>query len=224
MCVTKVIHDVTVQFVILRELASWSFMMDMNFSDLLPDFLEDNFSRKCVSKTILDCAEARPKTLGWKIFQKASASYHLSCLLGSMKHLSRILLRSGRAPTIDRIFEAWSIWRNGVYKDDPVPGDILTSCNAVALNKWLSLFVIEARKQNGTDILKTIDMLLGGLKRHMKEINPSSPNFLSGILCVFRTSNILCIFVGLQLPDASETTYTSKVFLMNITSTTVVNK
>ena len=43
-------------------------------------------------------------------------------------------------------FEAWSTWRSGVYEDNPVPGDILTSCDAVALNKWLSLFVIKARK------------------------------------------------------------------------------
>ena len=64
--------------------------------------------------------------------------------------------------------------------DDPVPSDILTSCDAAALNRWLSLFVIEARKQDGTRYpSKTIDMLLSGLKCHMKEINPSSPNFLS---------------------------------------------
>ena len=59
-----------------------------------------------------------------------------------------------------RAFEARSTWRNSVYVDDPVPSDILNSCNAVALNKWLSLFVIEARKQDGTRYpLKTIDML-----------------------------------------------------------------
>ena len=34
-----------------------------------------------------------------------------------------------------RTFNAWSTWRNGVYTDDPLPGDVLTSCNAVALNK-----------------------------------------------------------------------------------------
>ena len=31
-----------------------------------------------------------------------------------------------------------------MYENDPVPGNILTSCDAVALNKWLSLFVIES--------------------------------------------------------------------------------
>ena len=79
-----------------------------------------------------------------------------------------------------RTFNAWSTWRNGVYTDDPVPGDILTSCDAEALNKWLSLFVIEARKQDGTRYpSRTIDMLLAGLKRHIKEISPSAPNFLN---------------------------------------------
>ena len=50
-----------------------------------------------------------------------------------------------------RTFEAWSTWRNGVYEDDRVPGDILSSSDsdAVALNEWLSLCVIETRKQDG---------------------------------------------------------------------------
>ena len=40
--------------------------MDMDFSDLPPDFLEEDFSKECVSKSILDCAEARAKALDWK--------------------------------------------------------------------------------------------------------------------------------------------------------------
>lgn len=67
-----------------------------------------------------------------------------------------------------------------MYEDDCTPGNILTSGDAVALNKWFSLFVIEARKQDGNRYpSKTIDFLLAGLKRHMKELNPSSPNFLN---------------------------------------------
>ena len=39
-------------------------MMDvMDFSDLPLDFLEDNYSREVVSKSLLDRAEARVKTL-----------------------------------------------------------------------------------------------------------------------------------------------------------------
>ena len=64
-----------------------------------------------------------------------------------------------------------------MYQDDRVPSDVLTSGDAVALNKWLSLFVIEVRRQDGNKYpSKIIDLLLAGLKRHMKEINPSTPN------------------------------------------------
>ena len=48
------------------DLASWSFMMDMDFSDLPLDVFEENYSKECVSKSILDRAEARAKTLDWK--------------------------------------------------------------------------------------------------------------------------------------------------------------
>ena len=66
-------------------------------------------------------------------------------------------------------FEAWRAWRNGVYQDDRVPSGVLTSGDAVALNKWLSLLVIEVRKQDGNKYpSKTIYLLLAGLKRHMK--------------------------------------------------------
>ena len=37
-----------------------------------------------------------------------------------------------------------------MYLEERVPGDLLTSCDAVALNKWLSLFVIKVRKHDGT--------------------------------------------------------------------------
>ena len=40
------------------------------------------------------------------------------------------------------------MWRRTVHADDAVPRDIISSCDAVALNKWLSLFVVEARKKN----------------------------------------------------------------------------
>lgn len=73
-------------------------------------------------------------------------------------------------------FEAWSTWRNGISEDDPVPGDILTSSNAVALNKWLLLFATEARKQDCTRYpSKTVNLLLAGLK----DTNSSYPNFLN---------------------------------------------
>ena len=83
-------------------------------------------------------------------------------------------------PWAVQTFEAWSAWRNGVYQDDHVPSDVLTSGDAVALNKWLSLFIIEVRRQDDNKYpSKTIYLLLAGLKSHMKETNPSTPNFLN---------------------------------------------
>ena len=40
-------------------------------------------------------------------------------------------------------FKAWADWRIAQNPGDPVPSDILSSGDAVALNKWLSLYVIE---------------------------------------------------------------------------------
>ena len=56
---------------------------------------------------------------------------------------------------------------------------ILSCGDAVALNKWLSLYVIETRKQDGGRYpASTLNLLLCGLKRHMKKVNPATPNFL----------------------------------------------
>ena len=53
-----------------------------------------------------------------------------------------------------------------MYQDDRVSSDVLTSGDAVALNKWLSPFVIELRRQDGNKYpSKTIDLLLAGLKQ-----------------------------------------------------------
>ena len=71
-------------------------------------------------------------------------------------------------------FHAWNTWRNGVYTDDLVPGDILTSCNAEALNKWLLLLVIEARMVPG--ILEGVSICYS---LDCSATCQSSPNFLS---------------------------------------------
>ena len=78
-----------------------------------------------------------------------------------------------------RNFEAWADWRIAQNPEDPVPSDILSSGDAVALNKWLSLYVIETRKHHGGRYpVSTLSLLLCGLKRHMKKVNPAIPNFL----------------------------------------------
>ena len=77
-----------------------------------------------------------------------------------------------------RTFHSWHEWRNGIHPDDEVPEDVLTCGDAATLNRWLSLFVIEARKKDGSRYpFKTIDLLLAGLRRHMNETDPSLPNF-----------------------------------------------
>ena len=45
-----------------------------------------------------------------------------------------------------RNFKSWADWRTAQDPSDPVPSDILSSGDAVALNKWLSFYVIETRK------------------------------------------------------------------------------
>ena len=82
-----------------------------------------------------------------------------------------------------RTFNEWMAWRNETYKEDPVPLDILQSGDAVAINKWFSLFVIEIRKKKSGAVgerypTSTLNSLLSGLKRYMMKCNPSTPNFL----------------------------------------------
>ena len=78
-----------------------------------------------------------------------------------------------------RTFTTRMEWRNSCKPEDPVPQDILTSSNAEALNKWLSLFILEARKKEGSKYpTTTLNLLLCGLKRHMLKLNSMSPNFL----------------------------------------------
>ncbi len=68
-----------------------------------------------------------------------------------------------------------------------MPMHVLTCVDATALNKWLSLFVMEAKKQNGSPYpSKTIDLLLAGIRRHMKSIDPTLPNL--GLETLFHAS------------------------------------
>ena len=78
-----------------------------------------------------------------------------------------------------KTFNSWMDWRIKAKSVDPVPKDILTCGDAKLLNKWLSLFVLEPCKLDGTRYpTSTLNMLLSGLKRYMVKANPSTPNFL----------------------------------------------
>ena len=78
-----------------------------------------------------------------------------------------------------RTFDAWRTRRSIAKPEDPVPEDILSCADAGVLNKWLSLFVLEAQKLDGSKYpSNTLNMLLSGLKRYMVRSNPDTPNFL----------------------------------------------
>ena len=76
-------------------------------------------------------------------------------------------------------FEEWRMARNSSVPNDEVPPSLLTDHNPIQLNKWLSRFVIETRKNKGKQYPpSTIHQLLTGILRHMRESNPQAPNFL----------------------------------------------
>lgn len=69
-------------------------------------------------------------------------------------------------------FNEWKEWR---CPTSVIPDDLLEGKDAVALNKWLSLYVKETRRKDQKQFpSKSIDLLLAGLKRHMKELNPET--------------------------------------------------
>ena len=79
-----------------------------------------------------------------------------------------------------RNFQAWSSWRAETSPDDPVPEDLLEKCVPEELDKWLSLYVMETRREDGQPFpSKSIDGLLAGLKWHMKTQNKYAPNIFS---------------------------------------------
>ena len=79
-------------------------------------------------------------------------------------------------------FLSWRDKRNEHFReeaDKQVPVGLLASTDHVILGKWLSLFVAEVRKKDGTEYPpKTMYILLAGILRHMRLQNPACPNFL----------------------------------------------
>jgi len=79
-----------------------------------------------------------------------------------------------------RNFQAWTSWRAESGPDKRVPEDLLEKCEPQELDKWLSLYVMETRHEDGKPFpLKSIDGLLAGLKRYMKTQNKYTPNIFS---------------------------------------------
>jgi len=81
-------------------------------------------------------------------------------------------------------FNAWRQGRNEAFACDPnqqVPSDLLQfTDDSERLCKWLTLYVAETRKQNGSRYpSKTIYSLLTGLLQHARAQCPRYPNFLN---------------------------------------------
>lgn len=79
-------------------------------------------------------------------------------------------------------FVAWCDSRNAQFHDEPdklVPENLLEIIDSKILNKWLSLFVAETRKQDGSQYTpKSLYVLLTGILGHMRTLNSMCPKFL----------------------------------------------
>lgn len=79
-----------------------------------------------------------------------------------------------------KVFLDWKKER-GDSGEDECPADLLEQDDHGDLVKWLSrvLFAAEARTGKGSHYSpSTLSQLLAGVLRHMRSINPDSPNFL----------------------------------------------
>ena len=80
-------------------------------------------------------------------------------------------------------FSAWQKKRKERFPDNSeehAPSELLKSSDPRLLSKWLSLYAAETRKQDGSEFIsKSIYLLLAGLLRHMRSLNPACPNFLA---------------------------------------------
>ncbi len=77
-----------------------------------------------------------------------------------------------------RNWEAWCIWSKSKNPEEPVPTDLLEAKDPMALNHWLSLYVMETRRKDGKKFpSSTLDCLLRGLYLHARKLNPSAINF-----------------------------------------------
>ena len=77
------------------------------------------------------------------------------------------------------VYREWISNRN-LHSNDKCPEDFLElqhSRDVVCLEKWLCLFVVEARKQDGNSYPpSTIQSLLSGILRHMRELHTDTPD------------------------------------------------
>ena len=80
-----------------------------------------------------------------------------------------------------RTFRNWMKEHNEHEDNDQIPENILENMDPQALNKWLSVFIVEARKVNGEPYPPTtLHNILSGVLRYMRSLDPQKcPNFFS---------------------------------------------
>jgi len=70
-------------------------------------------------------------------------------------------------------FETWRTARNKKFEDQ-CSSNILSSTNMKELCDWLCKYITETRKTDGTEYTpRSLYLLLAGLQRHIRELNPS---------------------------------------------------
>ena len=79
-------------------------------------------------------------------------------------------------------FLTWRDKCNERFKEEPdkhIPLDLLGTTDSPTISKWLSLYVAEVQKKDGTEYPpKSLYMLLTGIVRHMRLKNATCLNFL----------------------------------------------
>jgi hypothetical protein len=81
-----------------------------------------------------------------------------------------------------RAYEEWRLQRNKVTGDEAekCPDDLISNPSIDSLNRWIPRFIVEARKVDGTPYPpRTLNQLLAGIQRKMKELHPELPAMLN---------------------------------------------
>ena len=117
-------------------------------------------------------------------------------------------LQKGYTPESTAASTKWAMnnfldWKQSrsTTADTAVPDDILSCIEPDVLSHWLRRFAAETRTQSGTQYPPaTVNSLLAGVQRHMKNINPNSPTFLDKGDKRFRPlhNSLDVLFRGLQ--------------------------
>ena len=87
------------------------------------------------------------------------------CSLNTEKNTERAL----------KNFEAWQNARNLKCPEEQCSSSVLTAANKTELCEWLCKFVCETRKADRSEYTpRSIYLLLSGLQRHMRKMNPTT--------------------------------------------------